>query len=249
MTILRRANERFHELSREAETWNTFHQAERMPEGFGTLASLSEERIGPGCALELGEEEREVLVYLRDGILAHAEETGRAGIIESGDFLRAATGPGRRHYEINPSQERWAHLFRISLRPLQGEEPRAHEQKRFCTGDRRGRECVVASRDGRSGSLRIRQDALLFSTILETGQHLVHALAPGRCVWLHIVDGEVTLNDTALRTGDGVGIITARAVSVTARASTELLILDMSPSIKMKVRSFNSIERARDELV
>jgi Quercetinase C-terminal cupin domain len=41
------------------------------------------------------------------------------------------------------------------------------------------------------------------------------------------VQGEVTLGDIVLTTGDGVGVTAERAVSFTAREETEILLLDL----------------------
>ena len=87
--------------------------------------------------------------------------------------------------------------------------------------------CLVASPDGRKGSLRVHPDVLLHSALLEPGQHVVHELAKGRHAWLHLVEGEVTLDELVLGAGDGAGVSDARAVSLTARTVTELLLLDL----------------------
>ena len=105
---------------------------------------------------------------------------------------------------------------------------RGHEQKRFSTAERRGELCVVASRDARRGSLRLDQDAVLYSAMLEPGRHVVHELAQSRRAWLHIVQGDATLGDLVLTTGDGVGVTAERAVSITARLRTEILLLDLA---------------------
>jgi hypothetical protein len=85
----------------------------------------------------------------------------------------------------------------------------------------------VASFDGRKGSLRLHQDAVIYSAMLDPGQHLVHELAPTRSAWLHIVHGEATLGPIVLTTGDGAAITADRAVSLTACAQTEVLLLDL----------------------
>jgi redox-sensitive bicupin YhaK (pirin superfamily) len=88
----------------------------------------------------------------------------------------------------------------------------------------------VASRDGRKGSLRIRRDALIYSSILGPGHHLFHELLPERSAWLHIVSGEATLNDIVLTPGDGVGVPTGSSVSLTAQVDTEILFVDLDPA-------------------
>lgn len=78
-------------------------------------------------------------------------------------------------------------------------------QRLLLDGRARHREMNV-SPDGRNGSLSTHQDALVYSGVLDLGHHLVYKLLPGRSAWLHIVYGEVTLQDLVLTQGDGVGI-------------------------------------------
>ena len=149
---------------------------------------------------------------------------GRSGVIQAGEFQRMTAGRGLRHSETNASRTEWAHVFQIWLRPSEaGLEP-GHEQKRFSAAERRGGLCVVASPDARRGSLRIHQDALVYSAMLDPGQHVIHELSQGRSAWLHLVQGEVTLGDIVLTTGDGAGVTAEPAVSLTAREETEILL-------------------------
>jgi hypothetical protein len=136
-------------------------------------------------------------------------------------------GHGIRCNETNASRTDWAHVFQIGLCSAQdGFEP-GHEQKRFSSAERRGLLCIVASPDARKGSLRVHQDARMYSALLDPGQHLVHELAHGRTAWLHVVNGEVTLGEVVLTTGDGASITAERAVSITAQGESEVLLVDL----------------------
>jgi redox-sensitive bicupin YhaK (pirin superfamily) len=87
--------------------------------------------------------------------------------------------------------------------------------------------CVVASPDGRKGSLRIHQDVVICSSVLDPGHHFVHELPPGRSAWLHAVDGQATLNDIILSRGDGVGFTLEPSISLTAQENTEVLLVEL----------------------
>jgi len=65
------------------------------------------------------------------------------------------------------------------------------------------------------------------AAMLEPGRHVVHELAQRQRAWLHIVQGDATLGDIVLTTGDGVGVTAERAVSLTARVRPEILLLDL----------------------
>jgi quercetin 2,3-dioxygenase len=121
-------------------------------------------------------------------------------------------------------------FFRISLLPSEAGLGCAHQQKRFTAAQRNNLLRAVASPDGREGSLRIHQDAFVFSSRLDPGHHLVHELLPGRSAWLHVVFGEVKLNDVVLTQGDGVGVTIEPTVSLTAQENTEILLVDLGPA-------------------
>jgi len=229
---LRRANERHQQRHRDQMSWLTFSAQDRgdpLADGFGALEILNEGRLPPGAGVpRLPRHDAEIITYVREGALAHEDSMGRSGVIHAGEFERMTAGRGVRHSKTNASRTHWVHVFQVSLRPEEAGLDPSHEQKRFSAAERRGGLCAVASPDARRGSLRIRQDALVYSAMLDPGHHVVHELSKGRSAWLHLVQGEVTLGDVILTTGDGVGVTAEWAVSLTAREETEILLVDLS---------------------
>ena len=231
MITVRRSNERQHDRRRKQEVWLTFDahvRADPLADGFGALEIFDEDRLAPGGYLAPHpHHEADIVTYVREGALAYEDETGRSGVIHAGEFQRTTVGRGSRNSETNASRTDCAHVFQLWLRSAQAGLQPGHEQKRFSAADRRGALCVVASPDARRGSLRVHQDAVLYSAMLSPGKHVVHELGRDRRVWLHLVQGEVTLGDVVLSTGDSAGVTAERAVSLTARAETELLLVDL----------------------
>ncbi|MGB8331407.1 MAG: pirin family protein [Polyangiales bacterium] len=230
MITLRRAKERQHQRRRKQEAWLTFDAqegADTLADGFGALGILKEGRLPPRTGTQEPREDAEIVTYVREGTLSFEDSTGQSGFIRAGEFQRMTAGRAVRYSETNASPTEWAHVFQIWLRPsVAGLEP-GHEQKRFSLADRHGILCVVASPDARDNSLRIHQDAFLYSAILDRGGHIAHRLSEGRGAWLHVVHGEVTLGEVVLGTGDGVGVTAERVVSMTAREETEILLIDL----------------------
>lgn len=234
MITLRRAEERQHDARRHQDVWLTFNPEERagaLANGFGALENLDESRLSPAGAVSRHPlHDAEIVTFVREGALAWEDSTGGSGLVQAGEFRRMTAGRGIRHSEANASRTHGAHVFQIWLQPAQAELEPSHEQKRFSVAERRGGLCIVGSPDGRRGSLTIHQDALVFSAVLDPGTHVAHELRPGRSAWLHVVQGEATLGDVVLGSGDGVGIASEIAVSLTARQETEVLLLDLGPS-------------------
>jgi quercetin 2,3-dioxygenase len=231
MTSIRRAQERHHEHNRKQELWFTFNPqdlAEAQAAGLGNLLTINETQLSPGAGSPRHpHHDTEIVTYTHEGALAYEDSMGRSGVIQNGEFQRMTSGQGLRHNETNASRTEGVHVFQIGLRSWQAGLDSGYEQKRFSLAERRDGLCVVASPDSRRGSLRIHQDALIHSAILDTGHHLVHELAQGRSAWLHLIRGELALGDVVLTAGDGVGFTAERAVSVTAREEAELLLLDL----------------------
>jgi redox-sensitive bicupin YhaK (pirin superfamily) len=234
MITLRRAKERHHDRRRR-EVWITFYAEDRadpLADGFGTLEMFNEDRLPPGAEVPRDpNHDAEIVTYVRKGALAYEDSMGRSGVIHAGEFQHMTTGRGIRHSETNASRSDWAHVFKIWLRPSEAGLAPSHEHKRFSAAERRGGLRVVASPDGQRGSLRVHQDALLYSAMLRPGQHVIHELSDGRSAWLHLVEGEAVLGDSVMTTGDGAGITGERAVSLTAREETEILLVDLAPAL------------------
>jgi redox-sensitive bicupin YhaK (pirin superfamily) len=239
MITLRRADERQHDQSRKLESWLTFHPqapAGLLAKGLGNIELLLECRLAPGAGVPSASgHDTEIVTYVREGALAFENSLGGSGVLQAGEFQRVTAGSGLRRSQTNASRTDWAHFFQIWLRPSEVDLDPEHEQKRFTAAQRRSGLCVVASQDARKGSLRIHQDALIYSSLLAPGQHVIRELSPGRSAWLHIVQGEVTLGGFVLGTGDGAGVTAEPAVSLTAREESDILLIDLGEAMPRSV--------------
>ncbi len=236
MITLRRATERYHEHSRRYDVWHTFDQRVGLAFGvgdfgvgaFGALEDVDEGRIRPGAGVaQRWQHDAEVITYVREGGVVHEDASAEATVLQAGEFQQRTIARGARQSEKNASRNDAAHIFHVTLRHRGACGESVPQQKRFSAAERRGVLCLVASTDGRGGSLRLNQDVLMLSALLDPGQHVVHALADGRSAWVHLVHGEAKLGDVVLRTGDGAGVTADRAVSITARAVTEILLINL----------------------
>jgi quercetin 2,3-dioxygenase len=236
MTVRRGTARRFIRRRRE-DLWLTFDpndQVDALSSGFGSLEMFQELRLRPGRRSGIPlrrHRDGEIVTYVHEGALLYRDSTGRSGVTQAGEFQRVNCAAGVRHSQSNASRADWAHAFQMRLRPCGGDLETEREQKRFSAAERRGVLCVVASPDGRRGSLQIGQDALISATMLDPGQHLVHEFTAGRSAWLHVIEGEATLAEVILSTGDGAGISAERAVSFTAREDTEILLVDVDERV------------------
>jgi hypothetical protein len=153
---------------------------------------------------------------------------GNGSVIRPGDVQRMSAGTGVMHSEFNPSPDERTHLLQIWILPgRRGLEP-SYEQKHFDEAARRGRLRVIASPDGRDGSVRVHQDARILAGLLDRGHRASFDLAPGRGGWIQVVRGSVALGDELLAAGDGAAIEGETRLELAAREDSELLAFDLA---------------------
>ena len=86
---------------------------------------------------------------------------------------------------------------------------------------------LVASRDGRTGSMAIHQDSDLWLGKLQVGDCLHHPLASHRQAWVHVAEGQLMLNGELMSAGDGAAVSETEELTLTATASTQVLLFDL----------------------
>lgn len=169
----------------------------------------------------------EIISYVLEGALAHKDSLGTGSVLRPGEFQRMTAGTGIRHSEFNPSETELVHFYQIWIVPERPGLPPSYEQRAFPEEERRGRLRVVASPDGRDGSLTIRQDAEVFLSSLGDNQQVTHELKPGRYAWLQVLRGVVQLNGLSLAVGDGVAVSEESALVVRATEPSEIMLFDL----------------------
>src|SRR5919205_4127983 len=191
--------------------------------GFRDLLVINEDYVAPGQGFPThGHRDMEIISYVVEGELAHRDSTGISSIIDPGDVQRMSAGTGVRHSEFNPSDTAPTHFLQIWIQPEQDGLPPGYEQRPFPAADRRGTLRLVASRDGREGSVTVHQDVRLYVGTLAAGEELTHPLDDDRHAWVQVVRGTVRLNGTSLRAGDGASISKETVLQIHAPEAAEL---------------------------
>ncbi|TAH34659.1 MAG: pirin family protein [Planctomycetota bacterium] len=231
MIRIRRSEERGHFDFGWLDTRHTFsfgdyHDPEHM--GFRHLRVLNEDRVRPGAGFPThGHRDMEILTYVLAGALEHKDSLGTGSVIRPGDVQRMSAGTGVLHSEFNASKAELLHLLQIWVVPeTRGLAP-GYEQKHFPEAERRSRLRLVASRDGREGSVSLHQDVDLYAGILERADALDFALRPERNAWVQVAHGELELNGHPLRSGDGAALSDTWHLHLIPRRPVELLLFDL----------------------
>jgi len=232
MITIRRSNERgggdYGWLStRHTFSFDTYHDPKFM--GFRSLRVINEDWVQPGQGFPLHpHRDMEIITYILHGALEHKDSMGNGSIVRPGDGQRMSAGSGVRHSEANPSSTDAVHLLQIWILPeRRGIEP-SYEQKSFSEADKRGRLRLIASPDGKDGSVVIHQDAKLYVSLLEPGQEVKHQLDKGRYAWLQVAKGAVELNGKNLNQGDGAAISDEQKLTIKGTKDAEILLFDLA---------------------
>ncbi len=232
MLSLRRSEERGHANHGWLDTYHTFsfadyHDPAEM--GFASLRVINDDRVQPGQGFGMhGHRDMEIITYILDGALEHKDSMGNGSVIRPGDVQRMSAGRGVLHSEFNPSRSDPVRLLQIWIEPdVIGIEP-GYEEKRFADADKKGRLRLIASPDGRDGSVTIHQDAYLSATLLDKGDAVAYELAPGRKAYVHVALGALKVNGVLLQAGDGMKISKETGIALTDADSAEVLLFDLA---------------------
>jgi len=230
MLTIRPAKERGHADHGWLDSHHTFSFASYYDPahmGFRALRVINEDRVEPGQGFgRHPHRDMEILSYVLEGALEHKDSMGTGSVIRPGDVQRMSAGTGVTHSEYNASKEDLVHFLQIWLLPSESGIAPSYEQKTFSENEKRGRLRVVASPDGRDGSVIIHSDAVLYAGLFDEGESAELALRH-RHAWVQVVRGKVRVNGRELESGDGAALAEETAVRVEGASRSEVLVFDL----------------------
>jgi quercetin 2,3-dioxygenase len=228
---IRRGTERGHAEHGWLDSFHSFSFADYYdPQhmGFGALRVINEDRVQPAQGFGThGHRDMEIISYVLEGGLAHKDSMGNGSVIRPGDVQRMSAGTGVMHSEYNASDRDPVHFLQIWIEPdVRGVRP-SYEEKRFEPEAKRGKLRLIASADGREGSVTIHQDASLYAALLDGTELVEHRPAAGRRSYVHVVRGEVTVNGNPLRHGDALKASGEQVIRLEQGRDAEVLLFDL----------------------
>jgi len=207
-----------------------YHDPAHM--GLGNLRVINEDRIAPGTGFGThGHRDMEIVSYVLEGALAHKDSMGNggeSGVIRSGDVQRMSAGSGVLHSEFNHSADQTTHFLQIWILPShRGIEP-GYEQKHFDAAGKRGALRLVASHDGRDGSVTIHADAALRAGLFDGDEAAELALDPQRRGYVFVARGSLQVNGLPLAAGDAASLEHESALRLDHGRDAEVLVFDLA---------------------
>jgi redox-sensitive bicupin YhaK (pirin superfamily) len=196
---------------------------------FGALRVINEDRVQPGRGFGThGHRDMEIVSYVLSGALEHKDNLGTGSVIRPGDVQRMSAGTGVLHSEFNPSATEETHFLQIWILPkFTGMQP-GYEQKRFSDEQKRGRLALIASADGRDGSVTVHQDVSVYAGLFDGDETTALETAAGRRVYVHVARGAVTVNGNQLNAGDALKMTDRRRLTIEEGREAEVLVFDLA---------------------
>ena len=212
--------------SRHSFSFDGYYDPRHM--GFSDLRVINEDHVQPAKGFSSHpHRDMEIITYVLEGALKHKDSIGTGSVIRPGEVQRMSAGTGIVHSEFNHSSEEEVHLLQIWILPEKnGIEP-GYEQKKFEDKDLQNQLHLVASRDGRNGSLTVHQDVNLYVSKMERDTKLKKSFDKDRKIWVQVARGKITLNGHTLEAGDGAAITNEDAIEFTAKEKSEFLVFDL----------------------
>jgi hypothetical protein len=232
MSDIRRSQERGHANHGWLDSFHSFSFADYQDPnhmGYGALRVINEDRVQPGRGFGThGHRDMEIISYVLEGGLAHKDSMGNGSVIRPGDVQRMSAGTGVTHSEANASDRDPVHFLQIWIEPDKRGIAPSYEEKQFDAASKRGVLRLIASSDGREGSVTIHQDASLYAALVDGDEKLEYLPATGRRVYVHVIRGTVDVNGQALSSGDAMKLAGGNPVRIGQGRDAEVLLFDLA---------------------
>jgi len=231
MLTVRPAKDRGHADHGWLDSHHTFSFADYYDPnhmGFRALRVINDDRVEAGRGFGAHpHRDMEIVSYVLEGALEHRDSMGTGSVIRADDVQKMTAGTGVVHSEFNASRTEPVHFLQIWLLPSKRALTPSYEQKTFSVADKQGRLRVVASPDGREGSVTIHTDAVVHAGVFAGGESAALTLAAGRHAWVQVARGTVRVNGRELGEGDGAAISEVAVVNVEGVNDGEVLVFDL----------------------
>ncbi|BCS53361.1 pirin family protein [Geobacter sp. SVR] len=232
MIVIRKSGERGHADHGWLNTYHTFSFASYYDPGhmgFRALRVINEDRVRQGQGFPMHpHRDMEIISYVLEGALEHRDSMGNSSVIRPGEVQRMSAGTGITHSEFNHFKDEPVHSLQIWILPDNEGVTPGYEQKFFPDTEKRKNLRLVASWDGRGGSVTINQDANLYAVLLEKGEEVVHPIPASRHAWVQVARGKVLVNDHLLGPGDGAAASDEDRLVISGQETAELLVFDLA---------------------
>ncbi len=227
--VIDRASSRGHANHGWLETWHTFSFADyynpaRMH--FGMLRVLNDDIIHPRTGFDTHPHKNmEVITVPLKGTLRHGDSLNNSHVIRRGEIQIMSAGTGIHHSEHNADDRENLELLQIWVFPSE-----TNTEPKYADYDIKPllKHNEISTFIAPGTAIALNQDAWFSWGKLDAGitrDYLLKGKNTG--VYLFVVEGEISLNDTVFHRRDGVGITDASSLEIKALSNSEIILMEV----------------------
>lgn len=169
----------------------------------------------------------EIISYMLAGHLTHQDGLSHHAVIGPGDVQCISSGAGITHSEYNFSQDEPAHFLQIWIEPQRPSLTPHYTKQNFSAAIRQNQLCLIASPDGRAGSLNVNQDVFIYSTLLRKDFSVHYTQPTTRVTCIQVAKGNMIIQGTSFKSGDAAVLHHEKEVILNTDTSAEVLLFDL----------------------
>lgn len=214
--------------SRHSFSFGEYYDPQHL--GFSVLRVINDDVIAPGAGFPThSHRDMEIITYVLEGAIAHKDSTGGVGTIRPGEVQRMSAGTGVAHSEFNPAPDKPTRMLQIWLMPEKRGVAAGYEQVTIPARKDGAPLQLIAARTGGEGAVTINQDANVYAGKFGPDEQQTLPLSAKRTAWVQVANGEIELNGTTLKTGDGAAVKNESELRLASKGAAEVLVFDLPP--------------------
>jgi redox-sensitive bicupin YhaK (pirin superfamily) len=197
--------------------------------GFGPLRVFNDDFVQPGTGFgPHPHREMEIVSVVLKGALQHEDSTGNKKILRPGEVQRMTAGTGIVHSEMNPSETEVVNFLQLWFEPEEYGLAPSYEQKAYDQTAMKNQLLPVVSKHSSENVIHIHQDLTMFLSELEAGKSITFEQAPGRRIYLFVIEGVLRLNEeTTLSKRDAARITKLSRLDLASPSGATFMLIDL----------------------
>lgn len=194
---------------------------------FGALRVVNDDTIDPyGGFPTHPHENMEIVTYVIDGKLTHADSMGNTRVLERGQVQYMSAGTGITHSEFNNIDEP-LRLLQIWILPDRAGHMPNYGDHLFEWVEREGKWLhIVSSKQGHA-PIRINQDMDISVISVQSGERVTYELQEGRQAYVIQIEGAGLINGHEFKMRDAAEVTDESDIELVADSPSHYLLLDM----------------------
>lgn len=198
---------------------------------FGMLRVLNDDTIAGGTGFGTHPHANmEIITIPLEGGLKHRDSMGNEGIIRFGEVQVMSAGTGIQHSEMNASQKEQAKTLQLWVFPDKEDVTPRYDQKSFDIENQINTFVnIVSPKDKNNGNaLWVYQQTFFNLGIFEKDTTITYKVnIPQNGVYLFLIEGEIEVDNQALKARDAMGIIDFEQFDIKINSKSKILLVEV----------------------